>query len=258
MKWTATHPLAAALAMFALASTASAQTALPLGKPGQGRVPNSGAAEYTVVTKTAGILVVATNGDADLVLQVTDPDGQALEDGRSDQDLNSTMGAEMVSVVLPQPGSYRVRVTSNGGNAAGFEIAGSLMSFPAFERTIDDADARPSAARAAEVGRAVEDSVDSDEGDNWDWFAFTPKQAGTLAIVTRRISGGGDADLQLEAFLNNNFAESEERSDQDQQGDSANESVMVNVRAGQTVHVKVSRVFSDGSTRYTLSSSLLP
>jgi hypothetical protein len=242
----------------ACASPAAAQDTLPMGAPRQGRVPNRGAAEFAVAAKTAGVLVVATTGDADLVLQVTDSDGQGLEDGRSDQDLNGSMGTEMVSVVAPEPGSYRVRVTTNDGSAAGFEIAGSWMSFPAFEQKNTDPDRRPSSARAGEIGRAIEDSVDSDEGDNWDWFVLTPKESGTLAIALRRRSGGGDADLQLEAFLNGNFAEPVQRSDQDLQDDSANESVMVNVNAGQAVHLKVSRVFSDGSTGYTLSSSLLP
>ena len=45
--------------------------------------------------------------------------------------LNGSMGTEIVSVVIAEPGSYRVRVTSNGSGAAGFEIAGSWMSLPA-------------------------------------------------------------------------------------------------------------------------------
>jgi hypothetical protein len=243
--------------LLAVASPAFAQTPLPM-KPAQGRVPADGAAEFVVAAKTAGILVAATNGDSDLVLQVTDSDGQALPEARSDRDLNGSMGSELISTVLPEPGNYRVRVTTNSGSGASFEIVGSWVSFPPFERASADADRRPAAARAAEVGKATEDSLDSDDGDDWDWFVLKAGQSGTLVIVTRRVAGTGDADLQLEAFLDGNYSEAVQRSDQDLQDDNASESVTVNVDAGQAVHVKVSRVFGDGATRYTLSSSLLP
>ena len=239
-----------------MATSAFGQGALPMGAPQQGKTPSNGAAEYTFEAKTAGVIVAAVNGEADLVLQVVDADGQTLQDGRSDRDLNGSVGTELLSVIIPEPGLYRVRVSANNAGAS-FQIGGSFMSFPVFASTSPDPDRRPGNARAAEVGKPTEDSLDSKEGDNWDWFVLTPAQGGTLAIVTRR-AGGGEADLLLEAFLDGQFAEPAERSDQDLQGDNANESVMVIVKPGQRVHVRVSRVFSEGTTRYTLSSNLIP
>ena len=131
------------------------------------------------------------------------------------------------------------------------------MAFPTFARANPDPDRRPGNAIAADVGKAIDDTLDSEAGDNWDWFVLTPAQGGTLAIVTRR-AGTGDADLLLEAYLEGNFSEPAQRSDQDLQGDSANESLIVNVKPGQRVHVRVSRVFSSGTARYTLSSNLVP
>lgn len=241
----------------ALASPAAAQSPLPLGAPAKGQVPNGGAAEYTVVAKTAGVLVAAIKGDDDLVLHVTDSDGQTIPEGRSDRDLNGSSGTELVSVVIPEPGNYRVRVTVNGSGAASFEISGSWMSFPPFAQASSDPDRRPSTARAAQVGKAVEDSLNSQSGDSWDWFVMKASQAGTLVIVTRRL-GDSEGDLVLEAFLDGNFAQAAQRSDQDLQGNSANESVTLQVNAGQAVHIKVSANFSNVNTKYRLSSNLVP
>lgn len=249
--------LSSFLLLATLATPAAAQGALPIGAPQQGKVPSGGTAEYTFEAKTAGVIVAAINGEPDLVLQVVDADGQTIQDGRSDRDLDGSAGKELISVILPEPGTYRVRVTVNGSGAATFEIGGGWMSFPVFARKNPDPDRRPGNARAADVGKAIEDTLDSNEGDNWDWFVLTPTQGGSLAIVTRR-SGDGEADLMLEAFLDGNYSEPVQRSDQDLQGDNANESLIVNVKPGQRVHVRVSRVFSDGTTRYTLSSSLVP
>jgi hypothetical protein len=241
----------------ALATPAAAQSPLPLGAPAKGQVPNGGAAEYTVVAKTAGVLVAAIKGDDDLVLHVTDSDGQTIPEGRSDRDLNGSSGTELVSVVIPEPGNYRVRVTVNGSGSAAFEISGSWMSFPPFAQASSDPDRRPSTARGAQVGKAIEDSLNSQGGDNWDWFVMKPSQAGTLVIVTRRL-GDAESDLVLEAFLDGNFSQPAQRSDQDLQGNSANESVTLQVNAGQAVHVKVSANFSNVNTKYRLSSNLVP
>lgn len=241
----------------ALASPAVAQTPLPLGAPQQGKIAGGTPTEYTVVAKTAGVLVAAVQGDGDLVLEVTDADGQVLPEGRSDRDLNGSDGTEMVSSVIPEPGTYKVRVRANGGGTSTFQLSGSWMSFPPFAQASTDPDRRPSGAKAAQVAKALEDSLDSKSGDNWDWFVLKAAEAGTLVVVTRRL-GEGDTDLVLEAFLDGNFSQATQRSDQDLQGNNANESVTLNVNAGQSVHVKVSTNFSGASTKYRISSNLVP
>ena len=239
------------------ASPAAAQAPLPMGAPQKGNVTSGGAAEYTVVAKTAGVLVAAVKGDSDLVLQVADSDGQTVPEGSSDKDLNGNEGTELVSTVITEPGTYKVRVRVNGGGTASFEISGSWMAFPPFAMASSDPDRRPSTAKAAQIGKAVEDSLDSKTGDSWDWWVMKANQAGTLVVVTRRV-GEGDTDLVLEAFLDGNFAQPAQRSDQDMQGNNANESVTLNVNAGQAVHIKVSANFSNASTKYRLSSNLVP
>lgn len=240
-----------------LATAASAQTPLPMGAPQQGKVASGAATEYTVVAKTAGVLVAAVKGDSDLVLQVTDSDGQTVPEGSSDKDLNGNEGTELVSTVITEPGTYKVRVRVNGGGAATFDISGSWMGFPPFAMASSDPDRRPSTAKAAQVGKALEDQLDSKTGDSWDWWVMKSAQAGTLVIVTRRV-GEGDTDLVLEAYLDSNFSQPAQRSDQDLQGNNASESVTLQVNAGQVVHIKVSANFSNAATKYRLSSNLVP
>ena len=84
----------------AFAAPAAAQAPLPMGAPQQGKVASGAATEYTVVAKTAGVLVAAVKGDGDLVLQVADSDGQTVPDGSSDKDLNGNEGTELVSTVI--------------------------------------------------------------------------------------------------------------------------------------------------------------
>ncbi len=239
------------------AAPALAQAPLPTGAPQQGKATSQTPAEYTLVAKTAGVLVVAVQGEGDLVLQVTDADGQALPDGTADRDLNGSSGTEMLSMMITEPGTYKVRVRLQDGQGGAFQISGSWLSFPPFAQAATDPDRRPSQAKAAAVGKAIEDSLSAESGDHWDWFVMKMNQAGTLAVVTRRV-GEGDTDLVLEVFTGGDFAKAASRSDQDLQGNNANESVTLNVEAGQTVHIKVSANFSRANTKYRLSSNLVP
>ena len=233
-----------------VASPAQAQPPLPTGAPQQGKATSAAPAEYMVTAKTAGVLVVAVQGEGDLALQITDSDGQALPDGNADRDMNGSEGTEMVSMLVPEPGAYKVRVRLQGGSSSAFQISGSWLPFPAFAQASSDPDRRPSQAKPAQVGKVIEDSLNTPGGDSWDWFAMKMAQAGTLVIVTRRL-GEGDTDLVLEAFADGDFARAAQRSDQDLQGNNANESVTLNVEVGQTVHVKVSGNFSSANTKYT-------
>jgi hypothetical protein len=115
---------------------------------------------------------------------------------------------------------------------------------------------RPSAAKSMAVGTPIDDTLKGDDGDQWDWFTLKPAETGTLVLVLRRTAG--DADLALEAFLDGKFTAPVQRSDQDLQGNTGDESVMLNVSAGQTVHVKVSSLVSNPNAGFRLSSSILP
>ena len=98
-------------------------------------------------------------------------------------------------------------------------------------------------AKAGQVGKALEDGLDPGAGDNWDWWVLKAAEAGTLTVVTRQVGTGDAPDLVLEVFTEGDFADAKDRSDQDLQGNSANESATVQVTAGQAVHVKVSSNF---------------
>ena len=245
------------LVVIGRAVTAAGQTPLPIGTPEQGKVSSDAPAEYTVVAKTAGLLGVAIQRDGDLAFAVTDEDGQTLPDGAVDRDLNGSEGTEMVSLLIAEAGTYKVRVRLQGNSTSSFTIGGSWLAFPPFARASSDPDRRPRQARSIAVGKPREDSLNSEAGDSWDWFVLKPAQPGTLAIVTRRL-GDGDSDLVLEVYTDGDFGKPADRSDQDLQGNNANESVTVNVNAGQAVYVKVANTFGRTNTKYRVSSSLIP
>jgi hypothetical protein len=248
---------ALAAAFLAAASGAAQQAApLPLGKVDAGTSTSDRPATYEFKATTAGLLSVAIQGEGDLALLVTDQDGQAVPEGSADRDLFGSAGSEQVLVTITEPGLYRVQVRLLDG-AGKFQIGASWISFPGRARP-SDPDKRPASARALETGRTHEDSLDSESGDSWDWFVFTPKMAGTLTVILRPLSGAeGQIDLQLEIFTTSDFAKPTLRSDQDLQNNPANESGTVDVTAGQKVYVKVSGASGSTSGKYRLSSSLI-
>jgi hypothetical protein len=233
---------------------ALAQTPLPADAPAQGTATSDNPAEYTFVAKSAGVLAVAVQGTGDLALTLLDEDGQTVPEGTSDRDLNGSDGTELMSVTVGQPGTYRVRVRVQGSGSSTFQIGSSFLTFPPFARPADP-DRRPGQARAIVVGKPFDDSLDPAAGDGWDWFVFKAARAGSLALVIRPLANT-EADLILEVYTGGNFAQSADRSDQDMQGNSSNESVTVNVAAGDSVHVKVINQ-SSRAGKYRLSSSLI-
>jgi hypothetical protein len=235
--------------------TAAAQGALPLDGPAPGRATDDKPADYTFTARSAGVLSAAVQGSGDLVLQLLDEDGQTFPDGTADRDLNDKPGTELLSVTIGEPGTYRVRVRVQSGNSSDFQIAGAFLPFPPFARP-SDPDRRPGQARMLQPGKPHEDTLDPANGDGWDWFAFKVAESGSLVVLTRPLDGT-DADLVLEVFTDGEFSRAVDRSDQDLQGNASNESVTINVTAGQVVHVKVSNGFS-GVSKYRLSSSFIP
>lgn len=249
--------VAAVFAMAATSIDAQAPTPLPMGTPQPGTATDK-PTEYTVAAKTAGVLTVAVQGSGDLMIQVVDSDGQQLQDGSSDRDLNGNEGTELASVTITEAGTYRVRVRAQGSNSnSTYQISGSFLSFPLFARA-GDPDGRPGGAKAVQIGRAYEDVLDPSKGDNWDWFVFKATEAGTLTVVTRQSGTGEAPDLILSIYSGGEFGTALDQSDQDLQNNTANESVTLNVTAGQTVHVKVTSNFSSRVSNYRLSSSLAP
>jgi hypothetical protein len=238
-------------------ATQGAQGAqLPTGKAASGSATSDAPAVYQFTAATAGVLTIAVNGTGDLAISVVDADGQAVPDGQVDQDLRGSMGTEQLMVTLTEAGRYRIEVRQQDSGAAKFEIGASWVAFPAFARPADP-DKRPTQARALEVGRTHEDSLNPGDGDQWDWFVFTPKQGGALTVILRPAAGAGnDIDLVLELYVGENLTEAVSKSDQDMQDNMANESATIDVKPGQKVYAKV---IGNGSSagKYRLSSSLI-
>lgn len=61
----------------------------------------------------------------------------------------------------------------------------------------------------------------------------------------------------LEVYTDGDFSSAADRSDQDMQGNTSNESVTINLEAGDSVHVKVINQSGSTASKYRLSSSLI-
>ena len=257
------HPSAVRVLLFASAviaggsavALAQAPAALPVGKTTAGQVSSQTATIFQFTAPSAGVLTVAVHADADVTLTVTDEDGQALPDGASDRDLYGAGGNEQVMVALPERGAYRVQVALLDSGNSKFEIGAGWIAMPAFARATDP-DRRPSLATALDAGRSVEDSLDGDAGDNWDWFAITAKTSGTLTVILRSVNDDSP-DLALELYTADDLTKPSVRSDDDLQGNTANESATVDVKAGQKIFVKVLGATGSASGPYRLASSVI-
>lgn len=235
-----------------------AQTALPVGSTAAGALGANGeAARYRFQASGAGVLTIVAHGTEDLTLAVMDEDGQPVVDGTADRDLNGNVGSEMLSVVLTEGGTYLVEVRSHGSNGGSFTVGGAWVPMPAFTKPADP-DGRPSRAGRLSIGATHTDQLHPDEGDQWDWFTISATERVTLVIMTRT-DEGVEGDLALEVYLDNDFSTPAVQSDQDLQGNLGNESVTVDVRAGQPMHVKVrSYSTSGGPTPYRVSVTRVP
>lgn len=218
---------------------AEAATNLTLGRAVEGRVGES--SEYTLQVPSAGLLTVALHGRDDVNFNVTDEDGQTLPDGSVDSDRYGDTGLETGMVALPSGGKYMIRVGAMGGDSAPYTLHATFLPFAPLARD-PDPDGRPGLAKRMSAGQSHDDSVDGNAGDLRDWYTMTAPSAGTFTIATRGRGEGGD--IAMEAYIGGDFADSVARSDQDAQGNSANESISLAVEQGDVVHIRVYGMFS--------------
>ncbi len=230
---------------------------LPLGKISKGMTTTGAVASYRFRAESAGILtvVIRSTDESDLVLAVTDADGQNLPDGRSDQDLGGDAGAEQFAVTLARAGTYYIRVEPFGSGTSSFRIGASWLGFPELEQPADP-DGAPSTAKTIAIGQdPLNDMLDPSSGDHWDWFAVQANRAGMLTVATRAAEG----DLVLEAFNDGEYNEAIERSDDDLQEVNGNEALTLLVTPGQTMYFKVSAFGSASSAiAYRLLLGFIP
>ena len=223
---------------FAFSASLGAQAPpLPIGATEWGSTSQDGNAVYEIEVESAGVLTIvarATN-DADILLIVTDADGQTVPDGQTDLDLGGNPGAEQAAITLQRGGRYQVRVRPFMSEVVDFTIGASWLPFADLEVPADP-DGSPRTASKMTVGEPVEDQLELQNGDPWDWFSVRIEQSGLLTVATRAEEG----DLVLEYFRDGEFMEPAERSDQDLQDVLGNEAIMLSVTVGQTLYFKVS------------------
>ncbi len=252
--WTATGSLVSLLCLCIIPS-AGAQH-LELGGVTTASTSDTKVADFAFNASAAGVLtiVVRATDESDLVLSVTDQDGQPLPEARSDQDLGGSGGAEQLAVTIPRAGTYRVKVEPYGSGVAQFKIGASWVTFPDLEVPADP-DGSPSTATAIRAGQdPVQGSLNGATGDFWDWYVFTAGQAGTVTVTTRTEEG----DLVLEAYDPGDYGEPAERSDQDLQDTSGNEALTLVVTSGQKVYFKVKAWDEAAQINYRLQVGFMP
>jgi hypothetical protein len=245
--------LALSLGLGLNVTTVAAQTPLPMGKMTPGVVGSDGHTDYQLVATHPGLLTVALlgNGTDDLFLELQDDEGQRVPEGFADNDRLGHAGREQLQLLVPWPGTYRLRVGAHG-SSSGYEIGATYLETPALGLPADP-DGRPSKAQVLTPGQSIEDSVGAGSGDYWDWFVVKPAKGGTLTVTTT----GDEGDLVLEAYLDGSFAGPQERADDDRNGKGTNEVLLLEVTAGQPVYVRVVPVFSSSdATPYRISATL--
>ena len=228
---------------------------LPIGKAEGGTATDSTPAIYTYTATTAGVLSVAVSGTGYLALRVIDEDEQQVPEGSTDMDRFDSVGNEKLAVTLTEPGVYRIIVRMQESGASKFQIGAAWIPFPSFAQA-SDPDRRPGQARGIDIGKSYEDSLGTPASDRWDWFAFEPKAAGALTIITRALADS-KVDLALEVYLASDLSKPVVKSDQDLQDSEANESVTLDVTPGQKIVVKVIAASGGTSGKYRISSSLI-
>ncbi len=257
----------ACLFLMALAPAASAQQ-LQAGRV----IGATTSANPNVVTtfafqaESAGVLTVVVRSidETDLVLSVTDADGQPLPDARSGQDLGGDSGAEQLAVTLPRAGWYQVRVEPNSMGVAAFRIGASWLPFADLEFPVDPDGSPSTAIPLPPEQQTHHDSLDEVMGDYWDWFVIVPDRAGTLTVVTRMALLPGallvaeEGDLVLQAFEEDSYAEAWESSDQDLQGVLGHEALTLSVVPGEPIYFRVWAYSSSDPINYRLLVSFIP
>lgn len=137
-----------------------------------------------------------------------------------------------------------IRVAASGSPTGGYTL---LADYGA-----QDADGTLATARPLEVGTAYEDT-ERVVSDREDWFAVTAPSAGTLTITTSPL-GDSTPDLVLELHLDESSG-AVDTSDRDLDT-YADESLTVDVTAGQTVFVVVRTYGDSPPTGYRIIAEL--
>jgi hypothetical protein len=242
------------------AAPARAQSPLPTTVM-TGTTSRSMAATYTFAAPAPGLLAVVVRGTTgDLRLAVTDSEGQVLTE--SDSDLGGNTSAEQLTLQIGVAGNYMLTIDTDETRSE-FKVGSTFLPFPELA-SAPDPDGTPARARAIDVNKSFEDALATTKNDLRDWFVVTAPSAGVLTVVTRGVETGSrsafsSGDLLLESFRAPDFREAVERSDRDNQGNAANESVTIDAKAGERVYFRLSAGWlGSPNTPYRLTVSFIP
>jgi hypothetical protein len=156
---------------------------------------------------------------------------------------------------LPEAGVYLVAVDPLGAGPLRFEIGATFLASELVAESADP-DGKPSGAVELTLGGSHANFLDPMNGDHRDWYSIQVEQDGVLTVLTR---SDGEGDLKLEVFRDGDFRNAAGYSDQDMDGVLGNESVSLDVRAGDTIHFRVSPSFGGGDRiDYRVGSGIIP
>ncbi|XAM00619.1 hypothetical protein OT109_04350 [Phycisphaeraceae bacterium D3-23] len=185
---------------------------------------------YRYEAEGPGLLTVAVrakNRD-DMTIEVYNARGHQL--ARCDIDFGGNTGAEHLAVPLPEAGAYRVVVEPLGSGGA-FWIGSSFLAFEALEAM---APVTPDDATEITPGQAQEATIAA-AGPTEQWFTFTAPTEGLLIFNTATNNG----DLVIESYADGDFENYFDYSDQDRNGSTGNERILVDMAEGQVIYMKV-------------------
>ncbi len=203
----------------------------------------------------AGLLTVAARDDSDidLVVQVTDADGQAIPQGRADIDLGGDRGAEQLVVALPWAGDYQVSIRELNSGTGSFEVGAGFFAMPSVG-ALEPEHARPSNAVPLVVGDEQEAGLSAERGVPWMWYRFDSTMPGIVTFDVQADFG----DLVVEGYDEGSFADPTETSDQDIGGVLGNEMLSLAVGPGTPVYFRVRDRAPGDHVRFTAQASFQP
>jgi hypothetical protein len=245
------------LAAIALAPLAViGQSPLPVGTPANETASTSEPGRFSYRAAATGVLTVVVIGSEDLQLKFTDIDGQVFQMFFADGDMLGKAGTEIIAVPVTAAVDYIIEVHSYGAAPTRFKINASFMAEPALA-TAPDPDGRPSQAKQLVAGVMVRDSLHPDRDDEIDWYTYTATEPATL-VFSSRVNDGEFGDITLEAYLDNDFGNYVAMADLGMRGTPGNESLVLEVAAGDVVHLRVWTFATQGPrVDYRLTLSLL-
>ncbi|MFT6146275.1 MAG: hypothetical protein ACJAZO_004967 [Myxococcota bacterium] len=222
--------------MITLLLALAAAEPLPLGQAVVSDIAE-GPRSFTIDITEPGILSVAVRAhdELDLVIDVLDEDGQPVQNGHADDDIGDDRGAEQLASSLPWVGTYTVRVSElrklGGGS---FHLSASFAPMPSVALP-DLPYRRPSRALVVARQQTESATLNSNEDATFHWLRVDPDVNGTLVVSLTADHG----DLVLEQFLESDFTEPTEVSDQDREGRLANEQLSVKGKVGTPLWFRV-------------------